>query len=180
LRFEYSDAKSLSYPAQFDIVTAARTLQWIAEPALAVSRMKRAAQPAGMLVVLDYNHARNEWSPDPPPEFRHFYKAFLAWRQANQWDNGMADRLPALLRAAGLEDIESHVQDEVAERGEPDFAERTALWPEVIENVGGQLAKAGFCTESQLQEARESYHAWAKTELVKQTLSMRTVTGRVP
>ena len=63
----------------------------------------------------------------------------------------MADHLPELFRSAGLVDVKSCLQDEVVERGGPDFAERTALWSEVIENVGGQLATAGFCTESQLR-----------------------------
>lgn len=180
LRFEYGDATALSFRAQFDIVTAARTLQWIGEPVLAVSKMKQAAKPNGMLVILDYSHARNEWKPDPPREFRQFYQAFLAWRQANRWNNEMADRLPELFRSAGLVAIESRVQDEIVERGEPGFAERTALWSEVIENLSEQLTKAGLCTELQLQEAHERYDLWRKTELVRQTLAMRTIIGRVP
>ena len=49
-----------------------------------------------------------------------------------------------------------------------------------MENVGEQLTKAGLLKESQLQEASKCYEAWAQTELVKQTLTMRTVVGRVP
>src|SRR5215467_3542294 len=37
LRFEYGDVTTLTFCAQFDVVSAARTLQWIAEPALAIS-----------------------------------------------------------------------------------------------------------------------------------------------
>src|ERR1700677_1725631 len=36
LRLELGDATSLTFHAQFDIVTAARTLQWISEPGLAI------------------------------------------------------------------------------------------------------------------------------------------------
>lgn len=177
LQFACGDATSLTFHAQFNIVTAARTLQWIADPALAISKMIQAAKPAGVLVILDYNHAANAWFPDPPPEFQLFYSAFLAWRQANGWDNQMADHLPELLRSAGLADVESSLQDEVVERGEPDFAERSALWSEVIEKVGEQIAKAGFCTEFQLEGARRRYDSWAKTALMRQTLAMRAVTG---
>jgi len=179
LRFELGDATNVRFRPQFDIVTAARTLQWIADPGLAVLNMRQAANPAGLLVVLDYNHAQNKWEPDPPEEFRHFYRAFLAWRQANRWDNEIADRLPELFRSAGLAGIESHIQDEVVTRGEQEFPERSALWSEVIENVGEQIAKAGFCTESQLREARGRYDSWVKTDLVRQSLTMRAVMGRV-
>jgi SAM-dependent methyltransferase len=179
LRFQCGDVLALSFHAQFDIVTAARTLQWVAEPALAISKMKQAARPAGVLVVLDYDHASNRWEPDPPREFKQFYGAFLRWRQANGWDNEMASHLPELFRSAGLVNVRSRVQDEAIERGGPDFDERAGLWSEVIENVGEQLAKAGFCTESQLREARERYNSWVKTDMVKQSLAMRATTGTV-
>src|SRR6266480_4441526 len=42
LHFENGDATNLNFRSQFDIVTAARTLQWIAEPRLAVANMKKA------------------------------------------------------------------------------------------------------------------------------------------
>jgi ubiquinone/menaquinone biosynthesis C-methylase UbiE len=179
LRFEHGDATELRHGARFDIVTAARTLQWIAQPGRAVISMKQATRHGGLVVVLDYSHAKNGWEPDPPREFRLFYSAFLAWRQANQWDNEMADHLPALFRKAGLIDVESHVRDEVVERGDSDFAERTALWAEVIDNVGGLIAQGGFCTETQIIDAREQYGPWVKTELTRQTLAMSTVVGRV-
>lgn len=144
LKFEHGDATELRYRSEFDIVTAARTLQWIAQPDQAVLGMKQAAKPGGILVILDYSHSRNEWEPEPPHEFGLFYRAFLAWRQANHWDNEMADHLPAQLLEAGMIDVESHRQDDVVQRGDPDFAERAALWSEVIDNIGDQLAKAGF------------------------------------
>ena len=103
LRFEYGDVTTLTFSREFDIVSAARTLQWIAEPALAISRMKHASKSSAVLVVLDYNHTRNEWDPDPPGEFNLFYDAFLAWRHRNRWDNEMADHLPDLFRSAGVD-----------------------------------------------------------------------------
>jgi replicative DNA helicase len=73
--------------------------------------MKQAAKPAGVLVVLDYNHTQNQWQPDPPRAFKLFYDAFLAWRHTNHWDNEIADHLPELFRSAGLVDVESRVQE---------------------------------------------------------------------
>lgn len=180
LRFEYGDVNMLTFFAQFDIVTAARTLQWIAEPARAIAKMRRAVKPSGLLVVLDYNHATNVWEPDPPGEFKLFYDAFLAWRSMNRWDNEIAHHLPALFRAAGLTEIKTQVEDEVIERGGPTFAERSILWSQVIENVGEQLEKAGFCTKDQLARARQSYDSWVQTTLLKQTLAMHAVTGIAP
>ena len=179
LQFEAGDATTLNYRSQFDIVTAARTLQWISEPGLALLKMKAAARTRGSLVVLDYDHIHNEWQPDPPAEFRHFYQAFLSWREANRWDNEMASHLPELFQSAGLSNVESHNQDEIVDRSDQEFPYKSSLWLEVIENVGAQIAKNGFCTERQLHIARKSYSSWIETDLERQRLAMRTVTGRV-
>src|SRR6187200_2702339 len=112
LRFEEADATSLDYDARFDVVTAARTLQWIADPKAALRRMTRAAKPGGLVVVLDYNHAFNAWTPAPPADFRHFYSRFLSWRESNGWDNEMANHCPALFAEVGPQEIRTYVQDE--------------------------------------------------------------------
>jgi SAM-dependent methyltransferase len=160
-------------------VTGARILQWIAAPGQAVQSMMRATKPGGTVVVLDYSPLHNEWEPGPPREFRIFYEAFLAWRQANRWDNEMAHDLPGLFAQAGLIDIVSNIGDEVAERGDADFGKRTALWPEVIENIGNTLAQPVSAQKSR-SRSRANAMPRVRTTLTRQTLVMRAVTARVP
>jgi SAM-dependent methyltransferase len=180
LQFERGDATALKFRARFDIVTSARALQWIAEPRLVIENMKQAAKRGGVVIVLDYNHTQNQWEPEPPPEFKVCYDAFLAWRRANGWDNEMADHLPGLFRSAGLASVSSRAQDEVMKRGEPEFAWQSYLWSGTLQHVAKQLVAAGFCTKAQLEEARERYDLWVKTDLNKQTLAMRATIGIVP
>jgi SAM-dependent methyltransferase len=180
LSFEVGDATSLDYDARFDVVTAARTLQWIADLPAAIRRMERAAKPGGLLVVLDFDHTQHAWEPLPPPAFTTFFDAFLSWRTASGWDNAIATRLPALLAAAGLEDVRSENHDETTRRGEPDFLAKTALWAEVIESLGPTLERAGACDAAGLDAARRDYDAYRRRDLLRHTLSMRTVVARVP
>ena len=180
LRFEEGDATSFDYEARFDVVTAARTLQWIADPGAALRRMSRAAKPGGLLVVLDYNHALNSWQPAPPAEFATFYFRFLAWRESNGWDNEMANHCPALFEEVNLREIRSYVQDETSVRGDVDFDEKTNLWIEVIENIGPTLQSAQVCEPSLLEAARRSYDAWRKANLLRHMLCMRTTVAKVP
>jgi SAM-dependent methyltransferase len=180
LQFERGDATALKFRAQFDIVTSARALQWIAEPRLAVESMGRAAKRGGVVVVLDYNHSQNQWEPEPPPEFMVCYDAFLAWRRANGWDNEMAEHLPELFRSTGLTNICSSAQDEVVKCGDPEFEKMSYLWTGTLRHLAGQLVAAGFCTEAQLEAAGDRYEAWARTGLVKQTLAMRATVGIAP
>lgn len=180
LRFERAEASGLAYDRKFDVVSSARTLQWIADVPGAISRMARAAKPGGLLVVLEYNHSLNQWDPEPPAPFSTFYRAFLEWRRSNGWDNEMAIRLPALFERAGLLDIQSHPQDETSELGAADFAEKTALWTDVILNLGLAMQTSGFIERTVLEEARVTYEEWRRHKLRKQTLSMATVVARVP
>jgi hypothetical protein len=124
--------------------------------------MAAAVRPGGRVVVLDYNHDRNSWSPEPPPEFRKFYAAFLAWRASNGWANDIADRLPELFAAAGLAEIESVACDD---HDSPD------VWGGVIEGPGRQ-----FYPEDERAHVSAAYHDYV--EGARQTLAMKTVIGK--
>jgi SAM-dependent methyltransferase len=180
LRFEEGDATRLDYDACFDVVTTARTLQWIADLPAAIRRMARAARPGGLLVALDFNHARHVWEPAPPPEFATFFAAFLAWRASHGWDNEVADHLPALFEAAGLEAVRRENQDETSRRGDADVLAKTALWAEVIDGLGPTLVAAGVCDRTLLDAARRQYDEWRRTDFVRHTLSMLAIVARVP
>jgi SAM-dependent methyltransferase len=175
LTFEYADALAISFERVFDIVTAARTLQWISRPADAIARMCRAGKPGGLIVVLDYNHRNNTWVPQAPPEFRRFYKAFLDWRDANSWDNLMAEHLPDLFRAAGVAGVQVYEDDETVGPGHA----HGNIWTNVIESIGPQLVAAGFLKSTELEQAEERYREWVTTSLQRQTLELRTVVGTI-
>jgi SAM-dependent methyltransferase len=177
LRFEHRDAGSLELVGLFDIVTAARTLQWIAEPGAALARMARAVKAGGELIVLDYDHVAHAWTPDPPPAFVRVHDAFLAWRAANGWDNRMAEHLPGLFEAAGLADVVSEDSDEIARRGEVGFDAAHDIWTQVIEIIGPRIVGAGLLTEAERLAAEENYRLYAQTDLARQHLSMKTVRG---
>lgn len=180
LCFEQADATRLDYDGRFDVVTAARTLQWIEDLPQAIRQMRQAARPGGLLVVLDYNHTHNSWDPAPPQEFAAFYATFLSWRASNGWDNEVANHCPALFEDAGLRDIRTEVQDETSRKGDADFLAKTALWTEVIDKLGLTLQTAGVCEPSLIDAARRSYDAWRMTGLTRHTLALTATIGRVP
>jgi SAM-dependent methyltransferase len=177
LCFEKADVLALAFTDTFDIVTAARTIQWVSNPETAIARMRRACRPGRRVIILDYNHARNTWEPDPPHLFRNFYKAFLDWREANGWDNNIADRLPEIFRACGLTDVETFMDDEVTTCGTRDFPGDTLIWAHVIDSLGTQLVSAGYISDEDRSEAGNSYRAFVQHGLKRQILCMRTVAG---
>ena len=178
LSFELRDVLALEPSRVFDVVTASRTLQWVADVPQALERMHAAARPDGFVVVLDYVHEQNSWDPHPPDAFRVFYRAFLEWRTANGWDNRLGGRLESLFAAAGLRHIRSYDAHEVAERGAPGFEPATAIWPAVVQGLGRQLVDAGYIDEPSRLEAERACDAFVRGVLMRQVLSLRCVIGR--
>ncbi|MBL8221701.1 MAG: methyltransferase domain-containing protein [Bryobacterales bacterium] len=179
LCFEQHDILSLPYQSHFDIVTAARVVQWIDDPPAALRNMKSAARSGGLVVVLDYNHVENLWEPEPPPPFRAFYKAFLDWRASNRWSNQIAAELPSLFRDAGIEVLRIENSDEVTVRGEPGFHQAASIWADVAESLGPNIVAQGYLTEAQREEAARVYREWVADGLEQQILCLRTVSGTV-
>jgi ubiquinone/menaquinone biosynthesis C-methylase UbiE len=180
LSFEVADLFALPFRDEFDVVTAARVVQWLADPLGAVKALARAARPGGLVLVLDYNHERAVWTPDPPESMRAFYAAFLRWRAEAGMDNSLADHLAAIFASAGLAWVAETVQDEVARRGDPDFEERVGIWAEVAATRGRQMVADGAISEAERARAEADYREWVRTAARSQTLYLRAVEGRRP
>ncbi len=162
LTFEVADAYRLPFGDTFDIVTAARVLRWLADPLAAVRAMARAAKPAGRVIVLDFNHEKARWTPEPPASLARFYAAFLAWRASAGMDNAIADRLAALLAEAGLRDVTVTPQHEVARRGGPEWALRAGIWAQVAATRGHQMVADGAIAEAERWAAEVEYREWVR------------------
>ena len=175
LRFEERDVLALDARGEFDVANAARVLQWIDRPASALARMKAAVRPGGLVVALDYSHARLGWEPTPPRAVSRFHAAFLAWREAHGWDNLMADHLPSLFEEAGLADVTVSVEDEIAEAGDAGFG----VWHDVIDGIGHTIVQAGTLGEGERAAALAAYDGWCASEARQLALVLRAVVGRV-
>ncbi len=132
--------------------------------------MIAAAKPSGLIVALDYDHPNSMWIPPPPRSFQRFYQAFLDWRTANGWDNGIAAHLGDLFREAGLIDVEIHDSDQIKAVAAED------IWLHVVQTIGPKIRAAGFAFDL---NAEADYADWLTAEFEMQVLSMKTAIGRV-
>ncbi len=180
LAFEQRDVLELRDEVRFDVVTAARALQWIEHPERALARMFAATRPGGRAVVLEYTHADLTWEPAPPAGVRRFYDAFLAWRNASGWDNRLGDRLAGMLAAAGYRDVVVSVEDEVAVRDQRGFDEGLALWRQVMESMGPTIVGAGFLAQPELEAATAAHASWSERDARVQRMVLRAAAGRRP
>ena len=180
VRFEVADIREERWEAAFDIVTSARVLQWLADPARALAAMVRAARPGGAVAVLDYDHTRAQWDPPLPASVRRFYQAFLDWRADAGLDNAIAAQLPGMFERAGLADVSAVDQREVTTAGDADYQRRITLWPDVIASRGHQVVADGWLTEADRAVAEEDIRCWIAESRPAQSLFLRSVTGIKP
>jgi ubiquinone/menaquinone biosynthesis C-methylase UbiE len=180
LSFEVGDVYDLSHRDAFDIVSAARVLQWLPAPERALAAMAAATRPGGNVLVLDYDHERVAWTPEPPESMRRFYAAFLRWRADAGMDNRIAGRLGRMLREAGLEEVREWPQHETTRRGDADFATRIGIWAQVARLRGPAMVEDGFLTEAERGAAESDYRSWTDREAQSQTLHLVAVEGQRP
>jgi ubiquinone/menaquinone biosynthesis C-methylase UbiE len=180
LTFEVCDVYTLPFRATFDLVSAARVLQWLAHPLDALHLLVAATKPGGQVVLLDYNHENIVWHPPPPASMRLFYTAFLRWRAEAGMDNAAADHLAGMCVEVGLVNIVTTPQHEVTQRTDPDFAVRLGLWAEVAATRGHQMVAAGALSESQRAAAETEYRAWLQDQAASQHLYLMAVEGTRP
>lgn len=177
LTFEVCDVHSLRFHETFDIVTGARVLQWLSDPLDALRTMAGAMKPRGRIVVLDYNHEKIAWMPDPPISMRTFYTAFLRWRTEAGMDNAIGDNLAEMFAGVGLVDIAVTAQHERTERGDSDFHTRIGIWADVAASRGHQMVADGVIAESQRATAEADYREWMCDLAESQSLYLVAVEG---
>lgn len=177
LRFVRADLYAMPFRRAFDIVTAARVVQWLARPIEAIRALSSAVNLHGRLLVLDYDHEQLQWIPPPPPSMRHFYATFLRWRAHAGMDNSIAGRLPHLFDTAGLADIHVTPQHERTKRGDVDFATRIGIWAEVAATRGHQMVADGVLTEAERATAEAQYRLWIESDAESMTLHLETTEG---
>lgn len=177
LSFEVGDVYNLPFNGEFDVVTAARVLQWLAHPEKALVQMIRSARSGGTIHVLDYNHEKIEWRPPVPEAMAKFYEGFLQWRADAGMDNAIADHLVEMYANHGLTQIQVMDQHEITTKTDSDFKSQTAIWAGVADFKGAQMVQNGYLTETQRAEAEEQFRRWAAERGEYQAMYLLSVQG---
>jgi trans-aconitate methyltransferase len=162
---------------KFDLIVAARVLQWLKNPKDALVKMKTLLKPGGQVSILDYNHRTLEWQPQPPESMRRFYQAFLKWREDAGMNNRIADDLADYFFQCGFHSIEVHKSDEVYVKGKDNFLSKVGIWSKVAELK--QIVDEGYLDEETRLRAIAEYNEWCQTEALGMTMKLNEVRGRI-
>ncbi len=177
LTFLEGDIYNLPFYNEFDVVTSARVLQWLAQPQEALKNMVKATKLGGKVIVLDYNHVKIKWEPEVPKSMKYFYDAFLRWRSESGMDNTIADKLSGMFKAVGLEEVKITAQHEESMRQDKDFQTHIAIWAGVASVKGAQMVSEGFIEEKQREVAECDYKKWIEEEAKRQFMYLLAAEG---
>lgn len=177
LSFEVADIYNLNFENEFDIVSAARVLQWLSRPNIALKNMAKATKDAGKVIVLDYNHERIRWNPRIPDSMAQFYDAFMSWRAEAGMYNRIADHLDRLLLSAGLTKIKVTDQSELTKRSDEDFSTHINVWSTVVASKGAQMVAEKFITDFEREVAERDYNQWIIDSAESQEMYLLAVEG---
>jgi SAM-dependent methyltransferase len=123
-RFSYqqADAQRLPFPNDsFDLTTCQTVLIHLADPSAAIAEMMRVTRPGGLVLVAEPNNLTesllldsisNQASVDDVVELVRFQLTCERGKVAlGEGDNSLGDRVPGLLVAQGLVDVQVFVND---------------------------------------------------------------------
>lgn len=174
LSFIVGDIMTYAPAERFDIITTARTLQWMAGPEGVIRQLITLLKPGGLLCVLDYNHEAISWEPAPPASMRHFYDAFLKWRADAGMDNAIGDHVGELMANCGGVDIVVQDRHEWVAGGQ----EGMDIWKKVAETRGKQMVSDDYITEAERLQAIADYAQWMKESAVSMRLYLKAIHAR--
>jgi ubiquinone/menaquinone biosynthesis C-methylase UbiE len=177
LSFEVANINDYVSSEKFDLVIAARTLQWVNNPVEIVVKMTNLLKKGGKISINDYNHTKIEWLPAPPKSMLEFYEAFLLWRKEAGFDNEIADNLHNIYKDLGLENINIVEQHETSLLGENDFEETVRIWSIVAETRGKQVVQDGYISDELRLQAIKDYDTWLANDAQSMTLYLLAVEG---
>jgi ubiquinone/menaquinone biosynthesis C-methylase UbiE len=177
LQLMHADLFQFQTEEKFDLVVAARVLQWLSNPRDAVTKLASLLKPGGQLSILDYNHEALFFQPSPPEVMMTFYRAFLKWRADAGMDNAIGDHLRDYFNEAGLHAVEVVNADEVYKKGDLNFHQRMGIWSKVAELK--QIVEEGYLAEDDRLSAIESYNRWIEDGAQCMIMKLNEVRGEI-
>src|SRR5690349_16006671 len=140
VEFAAANVHELSVEAQFDVVYARFLLTHLHQPADGVRRMLRALRPGGVMIIEDIEISASFAYPASATLARH-----VAWYEAaaerRGGDPNIGPRLPSLLRAAGVGQVQLAIVQPTFLQGEGKTIHQLTM-----ENIAATVIGEGLAT----------------------------------
>jgi ubiquinone/menaquinone biosynthesis C-methylase UbiE len=143
------DGKATGLPREsFDLATARLVLVNIPEPERVVAEMMALVKPGGAVALHEADWGGHLMDP-PLPACERLLKAFDAYATANGIDLYIGRRVPRILRAAGLVDVQVKALIHEFRPGHPN----RSLFVQFARNLRERFLSQGFISEAELTDS---------------------------
>jgi ubiquinone/menaquinone biosynthesis C-methylase UbiE len=173
----HADLFTFEADEKFDLIVAARVLQWLNNPKEALKKMITLLKPNGYISILDYNHTALEWQPKPPESIQLFYQTFLKWRADAGMNNQIAEDLPDYFKELGFKSIEVLNANEIYKKSNANFLSKISIWSKVAESR--QMVEEGYLTDDLRLKAMKEYNHWIETDAESMVMVLKEVRGKI-
>lgn len=163
--FRQGDASALPLTAgeagAFDLAHARFLLEHLKDPSKAVKEMCRVVKLGGRVILIDDDHDRMRFHPEPG-EFLPLWLAYLETYRILGNDPTVGRRLTSLLREAGSTPIRTGLIPYTYCSGGPGFSEAVANIDGLFMGVRRLLAQHNLLSEAEFQRRREAFQKWSR------------------
>jgi ubiquinone/menaquinone biosynthesis C-methylase UbiE len=146
VEFQQQDACARLWHNQFDVAYARFLLSHLNEPDSCLAAMAEACLPGGTIVIEDTDFAGSFCYP-PCSAYERYTKLYQELVQLRGGDSNIGPKLPAMLRRAGIRDVELNVIQPVHFRGEGKL-----MAPLTMSRISEALTTEGLATESEAHQ----------------------------
>jgi ubiquinone/menaquinone biosynthesis C-methylase UbiE len=157
VEFQFGDITETAPEPEFDLVHARFVLTHLADPAHALTRMRVAWRPGGVLVVEDIDFRGHFCYPESAALGR-FVELYTELVRRKGADANIGPRLPSLLVDAGFENVQMNVVQPAAATGEVKL-----LNPLTMENIAGSVVAGGLASQAEVEQLVAELYEYAQT-----------------
>jgi SAM-dependent methyltransferase len=175
VEFRHSDVRDGVHESEFDVVYSRFLLTHLSDPEEVVRAFYRAVGSGGLVVVEDIDFSGYFTHPECPA-FRRFLELYCATVTRRGGDPNMGQRLPGLLRRAGLEGVGMCVVQPIATEGDAKLVN-----PLTMENIADAVLEDDLATREEIdQVVRDLYDFAADPETLAGVPRVIQAWGRRP
>jgi len=129
VRFQQGDVLALPFEdSSFDVVWSKHLLQWVRERENAIAEFVRVTRPGGRIVACNFDGFCLQHHPVDPIVQADVEAWFTATQRELGFDNMLGRKLPAMFKAAGLQNVTVDIIADKAFSGFGGGAERAWNW----------------------------------------------------
>jgi SAM-dependent methyltransferase len=178
--YRCQDLRNLDPEPAYDVVHARFVLSHLADPQAAVDGLVRVLRPGGALIVVDIEKAATLCEP-PHPSFKRYIELYALAARARGVDPDIGPRLPAILAAAGCQDVRVNVVQPVGRQPKGYEGDVKLTAPVTLESIADAILALDLAERRELDSlADDLYRLAADDETLISTPRMFQAWGQRP